>query len=63
MTQPHTVKVVYRLSPEVYNKIVAQLPKAAVGPNTTELMCASLVGQEQVLRLLREGVVIEEPNA
>lgn len=55
-----TIRVVYRLSPDVYTQLVKTLPVPQVGPNTTELMAGQTIGIELVLRRLRDGIVTEE---
>lgn len=53
----------FRLTPEVYEKLEQQLPKPMVTANTTEHMIGYLLGIQFVLSVLREGFTIGSDEA
>lgn len=53
----------YRLTPEVYEKLEGQLPKPIVTGQTTEHQVGYLLGIQYVLSVLREGFTIDTSQA
>lgn len=58
MTTP--TKTLYRLDPEQYKRLSAQLPQPIPGEGTTDIQAGFLLGIQHVLTKLREGYVIED---
>ena len=53
----------YRLTPEVYEKLEAGLPKPIVTGQTTEHQVGYMLGIQYVLSVLREGFTIGDSEA
>lgn len=49
-----------RLSEEVYNQLVKKLPPPVVSDSTSAHHAGYLLGVQHVLKLLREGYVVNE---
>lgn len=52
----------YRLTPEVYDKLEASLPKPIVNAQTTDHQVGYLLGIQYVLSVLREGFTVATGN-
>lgn len=52
------VETVIRLRDDVYRELEAKLSACIVVPSTTELQAGFILGQQSVLKMLREGYVI-----
>ena len=52
--------VTARLSPEAYEQIEKKCKPLDVGTTSTELQAAFILGQQSVLKLLRDEIVIDQ---
>lgn len=57
-SKPAPSALVARLTPEVYRAIEAKCKPLDVGSQSTELQVAFTLGQQSVLRILREDLVV-----
>lgn len=58
MNTPNNRQIVARLSPEVYKQIEQNCKPADVGTSTTPVQVAFALGQQSVLKYLRENIVV-----
>ena len=57
-TKPGQASMVMRLTPAAYEQIERACKPLDVGSQTTELQAAFILGQQSVLKFLRENIVV-----
>lgn len=57
-TKPSQASMVMRLTPAAYEQIERACKPLDVGSQTTELQAAFILGQQSVLKFLRENIVV-----
>lgn len=58
MKPARTPEIALRLHPQAYEQIQNACKPLDVGTQTTELQAAFILGQQSVLKLLRENIVV-----
>jgi hypothetical protein len=57
-TNKQSINIAYRLSPEAYAQVESKCYPINVGTTTTDLQVAYVNGQQSVLKMLRENIVV-----